>query len=516
MSDPPVANRRTSHSPPLQRELEEAQRIILSRPSIPIRHRLIFSLLLCFVLCGLFGLVALTRIRQVRGQLDLLEALEMLYSRSLRVQLLERQEGSSVEALRDARARVEEAEALLAADAGQRRSPSEAEAYSKLLSKLADYRNLLGRLESATGGEGRSREMAEAQALEAEIAFRGRELVHRERGSVARLLRSSEMLFGTMLAILLGFFLLITFFFTRALMDPIRRFQAYTRRIAQGDFSLIRPARGYRDEFSELALAVNQMLAEFQTNQEKLIQAGKLTAMGTITSGIAHELNNPLNNVAITTEALMEDFKDLSDEEKWRLLQDIYFETERAGEIVKSLLDFTRDERPDLVPVDILEVIEATRRIAQNEMVLNNVRFELRAPPGLPPVRGAANHLRQVFLNLFLNAVQAMPGGGPLTVEVMAEKGSNRLCVEVRDAGIGISPEHLPHVFDPFFTTKEPGKGTGLGLSICYSIIQKHGGTIEVTSERGRGTTFHLCLPLANGEKTGAEGPRLDLGPAEA
>jgi signal transduction histidine kinase len=333
---------------------------------------------------------------------------------------------------------------------------------------------------------------------------------------VARLLHSSEMLFATMLAVLLGFFLLITFFFTRALMDPIRRFQAYTRRIAQGDFSLIRPARAYRDEFSELALAVNQMLAEFQTNQEKLIQAGKLTAMGTITSGIAHELNNPLNNVAITTEALMEDFKALSDEEKWRLLQDIYFETERAGEIVKSLLDFTRDERPDLVPVDLLEVIEATRRIAQNEMVLNDVRFELRAPPGLPPVRGAANQLRQVFLNLFLNAVQAMPGGGPLTVEVMAERGSDRLCVEVRDEGIGIPPEHMPHVFDPFFTTKEPGKGTGLGLSICYSIIQKHGGTIEATSERGRGTTFHVCLPLANGEKTGAAGPRLDRGPAEA
>ena len=98
----------------------------------------------------------------------------------------------------------------------------------------------------------------------------------------------------------------------------------------------------------------------------------------------------------------------------------------------------------------------------------------------------------------------------------MAEKGSDRLCVEVRDEGTGIPPEHLPHVFDPFFTTKEPGKGTGLGLSICYSIIQKHGGTIEVTSERGRGTTFHVCLPLANGEKTGAAGPHLDRGPAEA
>ena len=152
-----------------------------------------------------------------------------------------------------------------------------------------------------------------------------------------------------LVAFLLALFALITFFFTQALNAPIRRFAGYTGRIAGGDFSFIPPARRYRDEFTDLAVAVNQMLAELRAQQDRMVQGAKLAAMGTLTSGIAHELNNPLNNIAITAEALMEGLPKLGEEEKWRHLQDIYFETERASEIVKSLLDFTRQEKPEMV-----------------------------------------------------------------------------------------------------------------------------------------------------------------------
>lgn len=299
-----------------------------------------------------------------------------------------------------------------------------------------------------------------------------------------------------LLALLFFAFVVITLLFDRALMGPIRRFATYTERISQGDFRPIGPSRWYRDEFTDLALAVNRMLEELEAQQRHMVQAAKMTTVGTLTSGIAHELNNPLNNIAITTEALMEDFKRLSDGEKWKLLQDIYFETERAGEIVKSLLDFTREQRPEWGPVDLGEVVESTRRILQNELALGNVLFEARIPPALPPVRGALNPLRQVFLNLFVNALHAMPAGGRLTVEAWASQG--KVCVEVKDTGGGIPPEVLPHIFDPFFTTKEPGKGTGLGLSVSQSIVRKHGGQIEVFSEPGKGATFHLCLPAAS------------------
>ncbi len=298
-----------------------------------------------------------------------------------------------------------------------------------------------------------------------------------------------------LLALLFFAFVVITLLFDRALMGPIRRFETYTERISRGDFRPIGPSRWFRDEFTDLAVAVNRMLEELEAQQRHMVQAAKMTTVGTLTSGIAHELNNPLNNIAITTEALMEDFKRLSDAEKWKLLQDIYFETERAGEIVKSLLDFTREQRAEWGPVDLREVVESTRRILQNEMALGDVRFEASFPPGLPPIRGSLNPLRQVFLNLFVNALHAMPEGGRLTVEAEAFPG--KVCVEVRDTGSGIPPEVLPHVFDPFFTTKEPGKGTGLGLSVSQSIVRKHGGEIQVFSEPGKGTTFHLCLPTA-------------------
>lgn len=298
-----------------------------------------------------------------------------------------------------------------------------------------------------------------------------------------------------LLVLLFLAFVVITLLFDRALMGPIHRFETYTERISRGNFQPIGPSRWYRDEFTDLAVAVNRMLEELESQQRQMVQAAKLTTVGTLTSGIAHELNNPLNNIAITTEALMEDFKRLSDEEKWKLLQDVYFETERAGEIVKSLLDFTREQKAEWDLVDLREVVESARRILQNEMVLGNVRFEARLPPALPPVQGGLNPLQQVLLNLFMNALQAMPEGGRLTVEAAAT--AHKVCVEVQDTGCGIPPEILPHVFDPFFTTKEPGQGTGLGLSVSQSIVRKHGGEIRVYSEIGKGTTFHICLPAA-------------------
>jgi signal transduction histidine kinase len=298
-----------------------------------------------------------------------------------------------------------------------------------------------------------------------------------------------------LLALLFLAFLAIAFLFDRALMGPIRRFEAYTSRVARGDFSPIGPTRWYRDEFTDLALAVNSMLRELEAQQNQMVQAAKLTTVGTLTSGIAHELNNPLNNIAITTEALMEGSKRLSEEERWKLLQDVYFETERAGEIVKSLLDFTREERSESVPVSLVEVVESTRRLLHNEMELSGVKFTAEIPGDLPTVRGAVNPLRQVFLNLFINAVHAMPHGGTLSIRAHLTD-EERVCVDVADTGTGIPAEVLPRIFDPFFTTKEPGKGTGLGLSVSLGILRKHGGEMRVVSEVGRGTTFHVCLPV--------------------
>jgi two-component system NtrC family sensor kinase len=480
----------------LAERLREAQRTITDRPRISIRLRLVVSLALCFLLCVSFALSTLWLLGSVRQKLRILQAVESLDYKALRAQALSKDDILAGRDLGDALERVEAARTILASVSGDSGRAEDPVALAALDRHLERYRNLLIRFNNSSGQASVALDETGLREEEAEITALVKRLIAGERAAVDHTLWLSETVPFILITVLLVLFGVIAFFFTQALMDPIRRFQAYTRRIAEGDFTLIRPARSYRDEFSDLALAVNRMLAELRTNQDRCVRAGKLAAVGTITSGIAHELNNPLNNISITTEALMEDFKTLTDEEKWKLLQDIYFETERSSEIVKSLLDFTRNERPEMVPLDPLELVLSTHRLVQNEIALNNVNFTCDVKLGLPKVKGAPNQLRQVFLNLILNAVQAMPTGGNLWVTSEAED-PQRVCIEVRDDGPGIPPEVLPHIFDPFFTTKEPGLGTGLGLSVSYSIIKKHGGEIQVTSEPGKGTLFHVCLPRA-------------------
>ncbi len=483
--------------------LRRAQHALLARRRLSIRLRLVASLLLCFSLCCAFAIAAKDLLGRARGKLNLLQTIERLDDRILRVRAFE-DEGilsrtdieKVLEGARDAEDLFrKEAPALQAADR---------EVLPAVLAHLGTCRRLLtavttqgrersgfGVLTSLQAGELRHAEVEVNRLLEA--------MIRRERISLSAILRFAEAGPLALVGVLLLLFAAITYCFAKALVNPIRRFEGYTSRIAVGDFSLIGPARRYRDEFSDLAVAVNQMLAALQEQQNRLVKGARLAVVGTMTSGIAHELNNPLNNISITAETLMEESTTLTEEDRWHLLQDIYFETERASEIVKSLLDFTRQEKPEMVPLELGEIILSTLRLSQNEMNINNVTVAFDVPPDLPRIQGAANQLRQVFLNLFLNAIQAMPNGGVLGVSA-AVRDHRGVCVEVRDEGAGIPAEILPRIFDPFFTTKEPGKGTGLGLSVSSSIIKKLGGEIQVASEIGKGTTVHVCLPRAEAQ----------------
>jgi signal transduction histidine kinase len=285
---------------------------------------------------------------------------------------------------------------------------------------------------------------------------------------------------------------------TRQILRPLGRALGYTERIARGDFSLITPKRKYRDEFSNLAIAINRMILELRRNQEQLLQSRKMAAIGTLTSGIAHELNNPLNNISITAEALLEAYDDYSSEQVRKMLSDIFTQTERASGTVRNLLDFTRAEHSRLEAVDVPELIRASLRLVDNELSLNNIETQAELADGLPRARGQFRNLQQVFLNLFLNAIQAMSQGGRLSVRARADNGKH-IKVEVADTGCGIPKDSIDRIFEPFFTTKPLGEGTGLGLAVSYGIIQKIGGRIEVESEEGKGTTFSVFLAVDDG-----------------
>jgi signal transduction histidine kinase len=315
-----------------------------------------------------------------------------------------------------------------------------------------------------------------------------------ERVQIDRLFQRAMYLFLVSILIFLGLGILVAFYLARLLVRPMDQMQGAMEKIAHGDFTPI-PASSRSEEFRSLFRAFNRMIQELEEHQEQLLQSRKIAAIGTLTSGIAHELNNPINNIVLTAETLKEDFSQLDQEEAQGLIHDILIQADRASEIVKGLLDFSRSERPEFEPLAISRVIDETLKLVRNQVMLSGIQVEKKTPPEMPLISGDRKSLQQVFLNLFINAIQAMPDGGSLQIKVQTED-SQWLKIEIGDTGVGIEPEHLPRIFDPFYTTKEVGRGTGLGLSVTYGIIEKHGGHIEAHSQKGQGTIFAITLPI--------------------
>jgi hypothetical protein len=228
--------------------------------------------------------------------------------------------------------------------------------------------------------------------------------------------------------------------------------------------------------------------------ERRLVQADKLSSIGLLAAGVAHEVNTPL--AVISTYAQMLAKQISGDAQKAPLLEKIARQTFRASEIVNSLLNFSRTSPIEFVALDLNKVVRETLTLVEHQFATAGIRAEVALEETLPRIRGNPGKLQQVFLNLFLNARDAMESGGRLTVTT-SRGGSGRRSVRVSvgDTGTGIAPENLARLFDPFFTTKGARKGTGLGLSVSYGIVREHGGEIEVESELGKGARFGLSFP---------------------
>ena len=289
----------------------------------------------------------------------------------------------------------------------------------------------------------------------------------------------------------------MTRFLSNRFMKPLNHLVKQTKRIATGDYSSVTPIRKYRDEFTTVEVAINRMLRELESRQNSLIDAHKLRAVGILTAGVAHELNNPLNNIMLTAHAILEEYQELSPDEAVAMVKDIVAETDRSRAIVHNLLDFTRETESIMEPLQLEKLVEETVRLARNQVKVKRAFIESDIESDLPKVLGDRQQLKQAFLNLILNALDAIGEEGRIRVAVKRH-GPYLLLVQVEDDGCGISPEALTHVFDPFFTTKPVGKGTGLGLSVVHGIVAKHGGRITVES-RPCHTAFSLTLPCVAG-----------------
>jgi PAS domain S-box-containing protein len=225
--------------------------------------------------------------------------------------------------------------------------------------------------------------------------------------------------------------------------------------------------------------------------EEQLLQVEKLTSLGLLAAGIAHEVNTPLTGISSYTQMLLKETP-TSDHRK-PILEKIEKQTFRAAEIVNGLLNFSRINGSEFQDLDVNRLIQESLTLLEHQLKRNQIQISSSLEQSLPMVYGNAGKLQQVFVNLFLNARDAMPSGGRLAVRTM--RNDTMVIIDISDSGVGISEENVRRIYDPFFTTKPEQKGTGLGLAVTYGIIQEHGGGIFVDSTPSRGTRFRLKLP---------------------
>jgi two-component system NtrC family sensor kinase len=306
----------------------------------------------------------------------------------------------------------------------------------------------------------------------------------------------------TTLGMVVAFF--ISFNLGQSIIRKIRILKQATEAISSGDLDYQLPP-GRSSGFDMVDEAFNNMARSLKDRDDRLQKAfqritstERLASLGQMAAGVAHEINNPLGGILLYSNLVLEEMP--SDHASRGNMEKIIYQTERCKKIVQNLLDFARTPSGDLTPLSVNEVILTTLNLVKDQTIFHGIEVKTDLVNKLPPVMGDLSRLEEVFLNLFINAVDAMEGKGTITITSRLSS-MGMVKISITDTGKGIDRSYLPHIFEPFFTTKEPGQGTGLGLSITYGIIQKHGGIIDVESEPGRGTTFFITLPPhGNGE----------------
>lgn len=342
------------------------------------------------------------------------------------------------------------------------------------------------------------------QAIGTKLEDTTNEIANRERQRIGTFLVRTKRL------LLLALLLLCTvgpFFVYKTanyVVAPINRLAEITKKISEGQLNLRAPIREHDETFT-LAVSFNTMLDHLQLTHEslehsmellrdkqaQLVQSEKLASIGTLASGVAHELNNPLNNIYLASQTLFNEMgPDNGPSIVKESVKDIFSQTLRVKRIVGDLLEFAREKGPELRMIDIVKVINDILNQMTVSGQMSRVKYAYEGPGEFEiPVDKLL--MEQVFVNLFSNAVDAMDGSGSLNIIINTTDGLVEIIVA--DTGKGINDKDMQRIFDPFFTTKE--KGTGLGLAIIYGIIKKHNGEIEVESEAGKGTSFKVILP---------------------
>lgn len=322
-----------------------------------------------------------------------------------------------------------------------------------------------------------------------EIAQNAEKLAEIKKEKLKNLISSTKKILIISIFFITLFGFIVGAIFYRMFVMTLMIFEKHMNKIAEGEYYYI-PTISTDREMVSLSKAFNRMLEELELRQTHLIQKEKLASIGTLLFGIVHELNNPLNNISTSCQILKEELESEDIEFKRELLSQIESETDRARDIVRSILDYSKTGKKETVNLNVA-LKEAIRLIKAE--IPPKIEIIMDIPEDIT-LYADPQQIKQVFLNLIKNSIEAIEGSGQIRIIArMSEE--EEVEIKVSDTGKGIPPQVLSRIFDPFFTTKDSKKGYGLGLFVTHHIIKEHGGTINVTSSQGEGTTFIIKLP---------------------
>ncbi|MDA8106775.1 MAG: ATP-binding protein [Nitrospiraceae bacterium] len=362
---------------------------------------------------------------------------------------------------------------------------------------IREYKSLMQRYY----GMDKTRGLIEAYEVEGRIREKGKKIVDAteaisvaERTYIQSLIASSGRVLMLSIAFLVIVGLIVGHYLSRMVVSPLKQLEEGIQKIIDGKFDSLAIASSDR-EIVSLSNAFSRMLKELELRQMRFImQSEKLACLGTMVSGVAHQLNNPLSNIFSSCQILHEEIEYPDVEYKRELMQQIEKEVERAKAMVLSLLEFSRKKEFKSKPIPLRGLVEDTIRLVQGDIPSKvAVRTDV---PETSWITADKQRLEQAILNLIKNAIDAMPDGGAISISAEEDNENRLVKIRVRDSGIGMDADTVKHIFDPFFTTKEDGKGSGLGLYVAREIVEEHEGSIKVVSAEGQGTTFLIKLPM--------------------
>jgi two-component system NtrC family sensor kinase len=304
-------------------------------------------------------------------------------------------------------------------------------------------------------------------------------------------------IFGVLLSIVLSYFL------SRTISVPVHKLVIASKELANGNLEA-EVEKTSNDEIGSLADAFNSMAYALRQRDEQLkeftrkkfMESERLALIGQLAANVAHELNNPLQGIVTYSHLLLE--RNSIDNSTQQTLQKIVVQANRSRDIIRGLLDFSRQRKPDKTLCNINNLLTESLSFLENQALMQNIKIVTQFDNDIPSIVIDPSQVQRVFINMIVNAAEAMNGNGQLSMTTLHNLTKGFIEVVISDTGTGITEENLEKIFDPFFTTKETGHGVGLGLAISYGIIKEHGGSISVESEVGKGTTFTIRLPVTS------------------